>query len=99
MNTSDDECSDDIDTLKKVVCKKNVKYYYSDPTWRQKHLTYCYGRVKCDICGGEYSRNNKTNHEKGKKHKNRLNNIDPINIINELESRIQYLEDLLNNKP
>ncbi len=104
MHTGDDirDVSDDInDTIKEtkntVVCKKNIKYYYADPEWRKKHLAYCYERLVCDVCGGTYNRNNKSNHVKARKHTDKLYLKENADKIQQLEDKIRELENKICN--
>lgn len=67
--------SDQLFELQKQICDELVKkiqkeyddYYYPIKNPKDK--------LKCKICGGSYSRQKKSTHDKTNRHKNRLNEI------------------------
>lgn len=49
--------------------QKTFKQYYSDPTFKEKHLTYIKQKITCGVCGKEYARSNMSKHKQSNKHK------------------------------
>lgn len=80
------------------------KYYDTNKEFREKHKEYMKDKITC-TCGLEITRNNKTNHLKSLKHKEKLELNEKDKLVkdktierNELNELIEKLTILLSNQ-
>ena len=73
--------------------KENIKEYHKK--YHKKYYEQNKGKwneyTDCDICGGKYSKNTRTNHFNSNKHKN----AEKDKYIKDLEEKINNIKDQL----
>lgn len=80
------------------------KYYDTNKEFREKHKEYMKDKIMC-TCGLEITRNNKTNHLKSLKHKEKLELNEKDKLVkdktietNEIKELLEKLNLLLGNQ-